>query len=89
MFAITKDPGELLDYGFDWTDWLEQGDAISAADWSVTGGLTVESEENTTVISKAWISGGTNQTIAKATNRITTTGGRTAERTLTITIANK
>jgi hypothetical protein len=32
---IPKDPNASLQYGVDWTDWLDAGDSIVSASWAV------------------------------------------------------
>ena len=35
-----KDPDAVLDYGFDWSAWLEAGDTIVTSEWIVPEGIT-------------------------------------------------
>lgn len=82
-----KDPDAVLDYQMDWSDWLN-GDAISTSIWLVPSGLTNDSDNiaspaEATVI---WLSGGTAGTTYELVNRITTTGGRTNDRTVKIKV---
>ncbi len=88
MFKVTKDPEAILDYGFNWSDWLD-ADTIDTSTWSVDTGLTIDSESETTLITTVWLSGGTPGKKYKAVNTITTAGGRTDERTLLVTVKNK
>ena len=69
------------DYGFDWSDWLASGETISSSSWSIPGGLTEGTSDNSTTQTSVWISGGIvgqNYTII---NTITTSEGRTDSRT--------
>ena len=52
-----KDPNAVLDYRWDWTQWLAVGDTISTADVSIADGdVVINSESNTTTAVTAWIS---------------------------------
>lgn len=77
------DPEAVLDYAVDWSDWLG-ADTIASATWTVPTGLTKASQAETTTKSTAWISGGTAGTTYSVECRITTVGGRTDERTITL-----
>jgi hypothetical protein len=90
---MTKDPNAKLPFSVDWTAWLaaEQDTAESAA-WTVPAGLTQEvspapslSGGKTTV----WLSGGTADQNYDVTCRLTTTGGRVDERTITIQVRQR
>ena len=83
-----KDPNATLDYGFDWTDWLN-GDTISGSTWVVPTGLTEVSKNYTNVLATIWLSEGTAGSVYTLVNRITTVGGRTEDRTMTIIMRNR
>lgn len=85
---IPKDPDALLDYAIDWTQWLD-GDTILTSDWTVAVGLTKESQFNTTTVATVWLSGGVAGTSYTVTNRITTAGGRTDDRSITIRVKER
>jgi hypothetical protein len=80
-----KDPNSVLDYTVDWYDegWLGI-DTIATSTWIVPTGLTNIAESHTTKIATIWLSGGTAGTNYEVTNRITTAGGRTDDRTIVI-----
>lgn len=82
---LVKDPSEVKDYGWDWSDRLG-ADVIDTSTWAVDGGLTITDQSFSGSTAIVWLSGGTLNTIATATNTITTTGGRTHERTLKVWI---
>lgn len=82
--TISHDPSAVLDYSVDWSAWLASGETISASTWVVSSGLTLASQSNTTTVATAWISGGTAPTDYRITNRITTSAGRTDDRSITI-----
>lgn len=86
MADYIKDPDAVLDYKFDWSDWLAVGETISTASVTVTSGITKDSDSitdtNTSVT--VWLSGGTESMLYKATCRITTSDSRTDDRTISI-----
>ena len=91
-FYTTHDPDAVLDYEFDWTAWLKEGDTITAASWAVTGAdeaLVVDDESNTTTTTKVWLSGGTAGVTYRATCHVTTAGGRQDDRTLMVRVAER
>ena len=85
---FTKDPDAVLDYVWDWSSWLAGGETISTSVFTVTAGITVNSTSNTTTTATVWLSGGTNGVYTVA-NKITTSAGRTDERSLTIRVQNR
>lgn len=84
----TKDPDAVLDYEINWTAWLN-GDTISSSSWTVPAGLTKDSDSFTDTVTKIWLSGGTDSETYTLTNRITTSGGRTDDRSVTLSVASK
>lgn len=80
---ILKDPNAILDYGFDWSDWLIT-DTIATSTWAVPSGLVLEDEayDNTTAV--IWLSGGTLGQTYRVTNTIITNNGRQEDRTLIV-----
>lgn len=82
--TINKDPNAILDYTFDFTDWLAAvSDTISSVTFPAVVGVTVAGSAITAgkkVV--AWVSGGTVGLPASLTARIVTTGGRTDDRTI-------
>lgn len=92
---IDKDPDAILDYPFRFGNWLAVGETILTKSFVDVQGVTVDSssiEDDTTLLPAvtvtlssmvlAWISGGTIGEAAQVTCRITTSGGRTYDRTL-------
>ncbi len=92
--SVTKDPAALLDYGVDWTAWLE-GDVISQSTWVVAGPNTSLAIAATPApvtdgkITRVWLTGGTVDTTYDVTNRVVTVAGRIDERTLKVAIRQK
>lgn len=88
MTTFLKDPSAVLDYVFDWLAWLA-GDTIASSSWSVPTGLTLVRTEVTPSQAIAWISGGVVGTTYAVTNTITTAGGRTDTRTITLAVGSR
>lgn len=84
-----KDPDAVLDWRWDWSQWLEDGEQIVTSTMTVSAGLTLDSSSFTLATATAWLSGGTAGTPYTVANRITTNQGRTDERTITIRVVNR
>ena len=92
-----KDPSAVLDYVFDWTKWLATGETIAVdsetdeklititADTGITVDSSAESDGKVTV----WLSGGTAGINYKVACKITTSAGRTDERTIWIKVTDR
>lgn len=90
MRTWDKDPQAVLDWAFDWTNWLATGETITGTPTiTVESGLTKDSQSNTTTKVTVWLSGGTLATTYKVACRITTNQGRTDERTIGIRITDR
>lgn len=83
--SVNKHPGAVLDYQFDWGNWLG-ADTIETSQWSVGTGLTKDSDDNTNSTATVWLSGGTDGTSYQVTNTITTAQGRTESKALTVNV---
>lgn len=100
---IDKDPDAVLDYLYNWADWLTDiSDYISSHTFQDVTGVVIDSSAivdadtsadiPVTVISggvRAMISGGTPGEPASATCRIVTNGGRTEDRTIIFKIRER
>lgn len=92
--SFVKDPDAVLDYVFDWRDWLSDTEIISTSSWTVETGLTQDGATNTDSTATVWLSGGTAGECYKITNNITTNGGnagvaRTDNRTMLIEVKER
>lgn len=85
----TKDPDAVLDYIFDWSEWLATSETISTSVMTVSPGLTLDSDNHVSTQATAWVSGGTPGTPYTLANKITTNQGRTDERSITIRVTNR
>lgn len=81
---MTKDPDAVLDYVFDWTDWLEVGETIISNVITVGSGITKDSDSESAGIVTIWLSGGTHGIDYLVACKITTSLDRTDERTINI-----
>lgn len=84
MRAI-HDPDAVLDYRWDWSSWLEEDETITSYSVEVDG-ITLDSSLNDGKAVTAWLSEGTAGTKAEVTCRITTSQGRTDDRTMYLSI---
>lgn len=84
MTTFIKDPNAVLDYSIEWSKWLA-GDRIQTSSWSVSdAAIEAANDSNTATRTTAWLSGGVAGQSYIVTNRITTSGGRTDERSFVI-----
>jgi len=88
--TFTKDPDAVLDYQFDWSDWLPEGDTIQDASVTATAGLTVAPylTVSTTAVT-CWLSGGTAGLDYIVTCHIETAGGRVDERSIKVQVRER
>jgi hypothetical protein len=80
-----KDPDETVDYSFNWALKLET-DAIATSTFALPDGLTEVSTSTEGRTTSIFVSGGTRGRIYRIVNTLTTTGGRTLERTIYVKI---
>ena len=84
-----KDPSAVLDYVFDWTEWLASGETIATHTITADTGITVDSSTEDDGKVTVWLSGGTAGINYKVACKITTSAGRTDERTIWIKVTNR
>lgn len=75
MFTATKCPAEELDYGFDWADWLTDGETITASGWTVSPNddtLTILSDSQSDTATSVWLLDGTVGVVYTLTNTVFT-----------------
>lgn len=83
-----KDPGAVLDWVFDWTRWLQEGETITDSSFSASAGITINSDTHSNTYTTVWLQGGA-QKVYSLTNTITTNQNRTDKRTITIKVKNR
>ena len=91
---LIKDPDAVLDFGLNWRDpvkgpWLAVGEDILTSTWFVPEGITKDSDTHDGSIAAIWLSGGTAGLSYALTNRITTSQGRTDDRTIQIVVRER
>ena len=83
-----KDPEAVLDYAFDWSDWLDStsspAETISSHTVTVPSGITKDSDRESGETVTIWLSGGTEGNNYKVECKIVTSESRTEERSITI-----
>ena len=84
-----KDPSAVLDYAFDWTGWLAAGETITYHTITADTGITADSSTEDAGKVTVWLSGGTAGINYKVACKITTTAGRTDERTIWIKVVER
>lgn len=84
-----KDPDAVLDYGFNWTDWLDPLETITTHTVTVPAGVTLDSHAEDDGLVTAWISGGTAGVAYTVGCLVTTSAGRTDERSITIRVEDR
>jgi hypothetical protein len=80
MQAETRDPDSVLDWVWDWSDWLAEGETIVSHEVLPDVGMTVDSSNVADGVVIAWLSGGEAGKSYTVTVRITTSQGRTDDR---------
>jgi hypothetical protein len=88
-FNFTKDADAVLDWTFDWSEWLHSGETIVSAVVTPDSGLTIDSTTagDTSVV--AWISGGTPGNMYRVGCRVTTSDSRIDERSINVRVLER
>lgn len=90
QFTREKTPEAILDYGFDWRQWLSPGDQLSTAEWIITpfepDGLYIVANVPTPTHAIVWLGGGILGNTYEAKCIISTAEGREDARVLMVTI---
>ena len=86
-YTISKSPNAILNYGFNWDDWLGNN-TITASTW-VIDGLTIDTNSFTDTVTTALISGGKVGHSYHAVNTITVSTGEAESRTLHINVISR
>ena len=92
MSVLLKDPEAVLDYSVDWSaDYLQVDELIATSAWAVdpAGELTVDDESDADGVTTVWLSAGERRSTYVVTNTITTSEGRTEERSITIRVEDR
>lgn len=86
--SFVMDPDAVLDYQFNWGDWLG-ADTIASYTVTATAGLTVDSSTATSTAVTAWLSGGSVGASYAVTCHIITAAGREDDRTVIVTVQDR
>lgn len=86
-----KDPDAVLDYSVNWNaGYLQSGESLASSSWTIfPAGMTQTSAANTAGMAVITVSGGAAGQIYQLTNHITTSLGRTDERSITVRVENR
>lgn len=84
-----KDSDAILDFEFNYEEWLSASEEIVSYVITASPGITVDSDSNTTNKVTVWLSGGTAGVPYTVACKITTNQSRTDERTMTIRVLNR
>ncbi len=91
MQVYVKDPGATLDYAINWNaGYLQSGETLSSSIWTIfPADMTQISATSTAGVASITVSGGAAGQIYQLSNRITTSLGRTDERSITIRVEQR
>ena len=89
MTIFVKDPDAVLDYSFDWSDWLDVTETISSYTIDADTGITVDSDSESAGVVTVWLSGGTAGQTYAVRCEIVTSDSRTDERTMLIKVQER
>jgi hypothetical protein len=94
--TIVKDPDATLDYGFNWSSWLQTDEEIAESSWTAdddeleigSGAFAPQTDGSRTTV---WLSGGVAGQKYRVTNRVTTdnTPPRTDERSFFVSVRDR
>ena len=89
MSIFSKDPDAVLDYSFDWSDWLGVAETISSHLIDADTGIVVDSDSEATGVVSVWLSGGSVGETYGVRCEIETNESRTDERTMFIKVKQR
>jgi hypothetical protein len=88
-FNFEKDADAVLDWTFDWSEWLHSGEVIVSSLITPDTGLTIDSSSHGDTSVVAWVSGGTPGNVYRVASRVTTSDGRTDERSINVRVLER
>lgn len=86
---LTKDPDAVLDWFWDFGDWLSAGDTIATHTTVADAGLTVDASTVDGNGVRVWLSGGTVGETYTVRVRVVTNQSRTIDRSVDFLIGEK
>lgn len=87
--TFLKDSAAVLDYQWDWSDWLASGETIVSGTVTTPTGIVEDSEVIGSTAVTAWLSGGTVGVTYVLQCTITTSAGRTDNRKMIIRVVDR
>jgi hypothetical protein len=88
---VVKDPSDVRIYGIDWSAFLaaRSDTTISSSSYTVTTGLTKDTETLSGAEAKVKVSGGTAGEDYLATNTVILANGETVQRSFTVAVRDR
>lgn len=89
---MIKDPESVLDFAVDWASWLQDGETITSASWTIPDGLTQPPAQPASIDGGrtiVWLAGGTVGQTYRASVHITTSAGRQDDRSIEVTVRQR
>lgn len=93
------DPNEILDFGFDWTDRLEDSETIVNSTWTIEIGDVTKDPPGfpnsddlidiTGMITRVWLTAGTEKVTCLVTNHVVCSSGRERDRSAKLRLRAK
>jgi hypothetical protein len=87
--SFIKDPEAVLDYKWDWTNWLEEDETILAYTVTVPTGIVLDTDFSNGKMITAWFSGGTAAKDYWVNCHIITSQNREDDRRISIQCRNR
>lgn len=84
-----KDPDAVLDYTFDWSNWLQPGETIAGYTLDVELGIVNDRHNGNATSVTVWLSGGDDGEFYRVTNHIVTSAGREDDRTMNVQVIQR
>jgi hypothetical protein len=90
---ILKDPSAKLAYARDWSPWLESGDSVASAAWSVSpeGELAINADKSAIVgaVAHVFLEGGVDGRDYTLTCHVVTTNGLEDDRSFVVRVRER
>lgn len=85
-----QDPDAVLDWIFDWSEWLDTDNGETIINNEVTvDGITLDTVEASDTRITVWLSSGVGNEVAEVSCKITTSANRIDERTIRIWVKER
>lgn len=84
--TFEKSATSVLDYTFDWSEWLVGSDTITSSSWELESGLTQSNATYGDTQSTVFIGGGSEGSSYFVSNTVETSEGLTATRSFIIKV---